>query len=426
MSNAERFRVLFCDHLSLPRGKTMPMKKAGSRETAVCQSLFGVQFDKDLLPAPGAKLMEGLPDMLVTWDEADLRDSWVPGEKIVVADLKEVDGSPHGCCGRSALKKAIADWEAMGLTPYVGIELEATAFQFNEDGKLEPYDTPGGFVYGTGPFNDPVGFTDAIWEAAAAAGFNLDLITTEYFAPQFEFTLTFDNALKAVDDIFLFKLLAREVALEHGILLTFLPKPILDIGGIGMHINFSFKDKDGKNVIGGGSELGEIASGCIAGLMQHHRGLAALLCPTVTSYNRLTPAGLAGVWANWAVNHRGVTTRASEAPGKAARLEHRMADVSSNPYTATAAVLQAARLGVVGKLPLPPAETGDCLENQDATVMTPGSLAEALKELQADTALCEAVGQELVDNLVFMKTDEIEKTKDLAGDALRDWYIHYI
>ena len=193
-----------------------------------------------------------------------------------------------------------------------------------------------------------------------------------------------------------------------------------------MHINFSFRDKNGTNVIGGGTELGEIAEGSIAGLIKHHRSMAALICPTVTSYNRLQPAALAGVWANWAVNHRGVTTRASEAPGKTARLEHRMADVTSNPYTATATVLQAARLGVVNKLALPPAETGDCLENQDATVKTPDSLAEALKELGADKELSAAVGQELVDNLIFMKGDEIEKTKDLVGDALRDWYIHYI
>jgi len=426
MSQSERLRVLFADHLSIARGKYIPGRKAGGGETAVSQSLFGVQFDKDLLPAPGAKMMEGLPDMLVKWDPAEIRDSWNSDEKVVVADLQESDGSPMACCPRTALKKAIVDWGELGLTPYVGIELEATAFQFNEDGGIEPYDTPGGVVYGTGPFSDPVGFTDAIWARAEEAGFNLDMITTEYFAPQFEFTLTFDEALKAVDEIFLFKSLAREVALEHGILLTFLPMPIEGIGGIGMHINFSFRDKDGKNVIGGGDELGEIAEGAIAGLVKHHRGMAALICPTVTSYQRLQPGGLAGVWNNWAVNHRGVTTRASEAPGKTARLEHRMADVTSNPYTATATVLQAALLGVKNKYPLPPAETGDCFENQDATVLAPSSLAEALVDLGKDTALSEAVGQTLVDNLIFMKTDEIEKTKDLSGDALRDWYIHYL
>jgi len=426
MAQSERLRVLFCDHLAIPRGKYIPGKKAGGGSTAVCQSLFGVQFDKDLMPAPGSKMMLGLPDMLVNWDPAEIRDGWQEGEKVVVADLTEVDGAPHGCCGRSALKRAVSDWGALGLKPHIGIELEATAFQFNEDGSLTPYDTPGGVVYGTGPFSDPVGFTDAIWERATEAGFNLDMITTEYFTPQFEFTLTFDEAVKAVDDIFLFKTLAREVALEHGILLTFLPMPIEGIGGIGMHINFSFTDKDDKNIVGGGKQLGAITEGCIAGLVAHHRGMAGLICPTVTSYHRLQPGGLAGVWNNWAVNHRGVTTRASEAPGKAARLEHRMADVTANPYTAAATVLQAARLGVVNRLPLPPAETGDCFEKQDATVQTPASLAEALKELAADTELTNAVGQDLVENLIFMKTDEIAKTKDLKGDALRDWYIHYV
>lgn len=426
MPQSERPRVLFCDHLSIPRGKYLPAKKIGDGSSTFTQALFGVQFDKDLLPAPGAKMMEGLPDMLASWAGDEIRDSWVDGEKIVVADLSEMNGKPHGACGRTALKRAIGDWGDLGLKPYVGIELEATAFQFNEDGSLSPYDTPGAFVYGTGPFNDPVGFTDEIWHRAEAAGFKLDLITTEYFAPQFEFTLSFDEALKAVDEIFLFKLLAREVALEHGILLTFLPMPVEGIGGIGMHINFSFQDKDGKNVIGGGDDLGDVATGAIAGLIHHHRGLAGILAPTVTSYQRLQPAGMAGVWNNWAVNHRGVTTRASEEAGPTARLEHRMADVTANPYTATAAVLQAARLGLVNKYALPPAETGDCFENQDADQQTPADLTEALAELSADTALSTAVGQDLVDNLVFMKADEVEKTKDLSGDALRDWYIHYI
>lgn len=426
MAQSERLRVLFCDHLSMARGKYLPASKIGDGSSAFCQSVFGVQFDKDLLPAPGSKMMEGLPDMLASWKAEDIRPSWADGERIVVADLSEVDGTPHPCCGRSALRRAIGDWGEMGLKPYVGIELEATAFQFNEDGSLTPYDTPGGFVYGTGPFNDPAGFSDAIWERAEAAGFRLDMITTEYFAPQFEFTLGFDEALKALDDIFLFKLLAREVALEHGILLTFLPMPIEGIGGIGMHINFSFQDDKGNNIIGRGDALGPVAEGAIAGLLRHHRALAGVLCPTVTSYQRLQPGGLAGVWNNWAVNHRGVTIRASDKAGKTARLEHRMADATANPYTATAAVLQAARLGVKDALPLPAAETGDCFENQDADVQTPGSLADALAELAADKALTDAIGQELVDNLVFMKTDEIAKTRDLSGAALRDWYIHYL
>lgn len=426
MSNHDRLRLLFCDHLNLARGKYLPGNKTGDGGSGFCRSAFGVQFDRDLLPSPGSMMMEGLPDMEAKYLAADIRDSWNDNEKVVVGNLYDTDGEPLPMCGRHALKRAIAAWGKKGLKPMVGIELEATAFQFNEEGGLEPYDTPGGIVYGTGPFADPAGFTDAIWHRAEECGFSLDMITAEYFAPQFEFTLTFDEALKAVDDVFLFRQLAREVALEHGILLTFLPKPIPDIGGLGMHINFSFQDENGVNAIGPGDDPGDLAKGCVAGLIHHHRGMCALLAPTVTSYQRLEPAGLAGYWNNWAIDHRGVTTRIASEGGKKARLEHRLADLTANPYTAVATVLQAALLGVENGYPLPPAETGDCFENQDATVGAPDSLGEALKELEADTVLSAAVGQTLVDNLIFMKTDEIEKTKDLEGDALRDWYIHFL
>ncbi|MFT4715098.1 MAG: glutamine synthetase [Paracoccaceae bacterium] len=426
MSKPERLRVLFCDHLNLARGKYVPFKGAVDGGQSFCRSTFGVQFDKDLMPSPGSMMLEGLPDMEARYLGDDIRDSWHESEKVVVGDLWDIDGKALSTCGRQALKRAIADWGKKGLTPMVGIELEAYAFQFTEDGGLEPYDNPGGIVYGTGPFTDPAGFTYAIWDRAIEAGFRLDMITAEYDTPQFEFTLSFDEALKAADDVFLFRQLAREVALEHGILLTFLPKPLADKGGNGMHINFSFRDKDGTNVVGAGDDPSDLAKGCIAGLIHHHLGITALLAPTVTSYQRLQPAGLAGVWNNWAVDHRGVTTRISREGGAKARLEHRMADATANIYTAIATVLQAARLGVENGYDLPPAETQDCFEGQDATVCAPSSLAEALDLLELDTEISAAVGQMLVDNMVFMKRDEIEKTRDLKGDALRDWYIHFL
>ena len=426
MPQSERLRVLFCDHLNLARGKYLPGGSYADGASTFCRSTFGVQFDKDLLPSPGSMMMEGLPDMEARYLGADIRQGWNDGEKVVVADLWDLEGQPLGTCGRQALKRAIADWQARGLEPMVGIELEATAMQFSDTGRLEPYDNPGGFVYGTGPFTDPAGVTDAIWHRAEEAGFRLDMITAEYDTPQFEFTLSFDSALKAVDDVFLFRQLAREVALEHGILLTFLPKAQADKGGTGMHVNFSFRDDKGLNAIGPGRDPGALATGCMAGLIRHHRGLAALVAPTVTSYQRLQPASLSGYWNNWAIDHRGVTTRIASEGGAKARLEHRMADGTANPYTAVAAVLQAARLGVENGYDLPPAETGDCFERQDATEHTPENLSEALDELAADTALSAAVGQLLVDNLIFMKRDEIEKTRDLAGEALRDWYIHYL
>jgi glutamine synthetase len=427
----DRLRVLFCDHLSIMRGKYLPNHKIGDGSTRFCQSVFGTHYDKDLLNAPGAKTYEGLPDMELIWRHDDIRDSWDAATKVVLGDLHDTEGAPLPLCPRGTLKRAVADWASHGLTPKIGIELEAFALQADDRGNLMPYDAPGGVVYGTGPFADPLRFNDRIWEMADQLGFALELITAEFDSPQFEYTLTFDAAVKAVDDVVLFRLMAREIALEYGIVLTFMPKPIAEAGGSGMHVNFSFLDAAGGNALsagprGGPEYMNDLARGCLAGLVHHHKGLAGLIAPTANSYHRLQPGSLSGYWQNWGGDHRNVTTRISSEGGVKARLEHRMADASANPYTAVAAVLQAARLGVEAGYDLPPMETGDGFERTDAQTGTALSLEAAIDDLENDTALVAAIGPELVANHAFMKRKEARKTRDLEGDALRDFYVHFV
>ena len=424
---AKRLRSLFCDHLNLMRGKYVPTNTV---DTRFCQSVFGVHFDRDLLPSPGSKMMEGLPDMELKWQKDEVRKGWEKNTKVVVGDLHDSDGEPLGTCGRSALKRAVTEWEAIGLMPKIGIELEAFAF-VKVDDKWVPYQTPGDYVYGTGPFIDPIGFNDKIWWTADDLGFELEMITSEYDSAQFEYTLRFDDAVKAVDDIALFKLMAREIALKEGVLLTFLPKPIADAGGSGLHINFSFNDKDGNNVItngesGGVAGMSDLAKQCVAGLVHHHKGLAGLIAPIGNSYKRLQPASLSGYWQNWGGDHRNVTTRVSSESGKRARLEHRMGDAAANPYVAVAAVLQAAMLGVKNNYELGAPESGDGFESTDAKEGVAESLAGAIADLEADTELCEAVGSLLVANHIFMKNEEVGKIADLDDEELRDYYIHFV
>jgi glutamine synthetase len=428
----DRLRAMFCDHLSIMRGKYLPAAKMTNAGTRFAQPLFAVHWDKDLiLDAPHTRCRDGIPDMELRWQADDIRAGWEPATKIVLGDLYTNDGAPLSLCPRGALKRAIADWAGHGLTPKVGIELEAYAFTRNDDGGLVPYDTPGQVVYGTGNFADPAGMNDAIWEMAEDISLPLDLITTEYDSPQYEFTLTFDDALRHVDNVVLFRQMAREIAWDHGVLLTFLPKPIAGKGGSGLHVNLSFADKAGNNAVasgerGGPDNLNALSKGCIAGWMRHHKGLAGLVAPTTTSYARLQPASLSGYWCNWGGDNRNVTARVSAEGGKKARLEHRMPDATANPYLTVAAVLQAARLGFEGGYDLQPHETGDGFDTNDATHGVAASLTEAMDDLAADTALGDAVGRALTDHHIFMKRIEVDKTKDLADDALRDFYIWYV
>ncbi|MEM8654075.1 MAG: glutamine synthetase family protein [Pseudomonadota bacterium] len=419
-----RTRTLFCDLLNLPRGKFVPPDVAAGGRIGFARGVFGTTFDRDLIPVPGAGVFDGIPDMELVLD-ADRRADWQRDSEIALGTL-HVDGAPFGLCARARLQAAIAAWEAKGLTPMVGLELEAYVFQQDADWVWVPYDTPGAFVYGTGPQNDPAGLMEALWSTATAHDLPLESMNGEYDNGQFELTLKFEGALNACDNAFLFRTMAREIAAEMGLLLTFLPKPIPDRGGSGLHINFSFTDAQGANVIAPDGQLSEVAKGCMAGLVHHHEGLAGLLATTVNSYDRLGPASMAGYWANWADDHRLVTTRSCVTSPRSARLEHRMADCAANPYLAVTAVLQAALLGVENAYTLTPAEDLDGLENVRATRHVPSALDKALGALDADKPLRLAVGEEICDALIFLKQDEWKRLKDKSVDDVRDFYLPFV
>jgi glutamine synthetase len=220
--------------------------------------------------------------------------------------------------------------------------------------------------------------------------------------------------------------MARETAFEQGYILTFMPKPIPERGGSGLHVNFSLQDAEGWNVISERGALSEMASQAVAGLVHHHEAMAGLLAPTVNSYDRLGPASMAGYWANWAEDHRLVTTRTSTGSVGSARLEHRMADSSANPYLAVATVLQAALLGVKARRPLPKAEDLDGLEDVRATRHAPASLSRALDALEQDRQLVEALGSLLIEAHLVIKRDEVKRLTGRSKEDIRDYYIPFI
>jgi len=427
-SDFQRVRVLFADQLNLARGKYLPASFARKGAARLCVGTYAVTYSKELVPAPGAGLLEGLPDIEAVFNPDNLRPGWEPNTRVALADL-EFHGQPAGLCGRGALKRAIEDWRKLGLEPMVGMEGEAYIFQRGAEGKWVPYDTPGAFVYGTGPFVDPAGLIDDLWAAAHRCGLPIESINAEYDSPQFELTLAYADALKACDDFFLFRTMAREILYRRGYLLSFLPKPFPKKSGTGLHVNLSFRDNEGRNAMAGGTapgKLSKLVSGCIAGLIHHHEALGALIAPTVNSYDRLKPASLCGYWANWGHDHRSVAVRVSAEDGEAARIEHRTPDCAGSPYVVVAAVLQAARLGYLNGYDLPPPETQDGLENVGTDRHIAESLGESLDHLERDAALTDAIGRLLVENFVALKRAEIEEVRGKDAGAIFDYYAPYL
>ena len=425
----ERVRMLWPDHLGLARGKYLPAALA-HEGTGHAAAVYSLAYDRSFIAAPGSGVLDGFPDVHATFDASDLRPGWDDDRtQVAVCDLSQ-GGEPFRYSARYALRKAIADWEALGYRPMVGIEFEAYVLELTEEHGWQRWDTPESYVYGTGRLVDPIGLIDDIVDLAAGSDITLESVNAEFDSGQFELTLRYADALRAADDAFLFKVLARECAMDRGHRLTFLGKPYADLEGNGVHVNFSLVDADGNNVLADPSTddgLSGLAKSCLAGLCAHHQGLTPLCCPTVNAYRRLRPFTFSGRRANWGYDHRVVGTRVPPERGTRTRIESRLADGTCNIHTAIAAVLQAARLGVVDELECPEPETNDGMDAWNTEVTSALNLADALGHLRADEELSEAVSSDLVDNFLAIKDAEWERYVAAVGepsDEISEWEIN--
>ncbi len=404
----DRIRVLFPDHLGLARGKYLPIEYAKRGSTGHCISLFALGFDREMTPHPGSHMLSGLPDFEVAFRLEDVRRGWEDATGVVVGDISH-QGRPVEMSPREVLKRQIGAWADLGYEPQVGLELEAFLLEPDGNGGWRPLATPGAYVYGTGTAVDPSGAIDAVMAVAREVGLPLESVNSEYDNGQFELTLRHADALTACDEAFLFKLMAREVVARHGLLLTFIGKPITDRGGSGLHVNLSLAAGSSNQVMAdsdGPDGISDVARSLMAGILHHHVGATALLAPTVNAYKRLQPGSLCGYWANWGHDHRGVTVRVPPDRDARCRIEHRLSDGATNPHQAVATILACARLGLEHGYELPEPETLDCIDNASTDVVVPASLGEALDALADDERLVEAFSPAFVDGFLTTKRAE--------------------
>jgi len=213
----------------------------------------------------------------------------------------------------------------------------------------------------------------------------------EVAAPgQGEINYRYDDLVAAADKVQLFKYISRNVCTKYNKIITFMPKPIPDENGTGMHCHFSLHLKDGKNLFTGSDVAGlsEMALFFIGGLVKHSKSLLAFTNPTVNSYRRLVPGFEAPINMAYSARNRSASIRIPISHPKARRLEFRTPDGSANPYTAFAAILMAGLDGIQNKLhPGPPLDR-DIYSLSNAELANipkaPADLADAIDSLEKD------------------------------------------
>jgi glutamine synthetase len=230
---------------------------------------------------------------------------------------------------------------------------------------------------------------------------------------QAEIDLRFASLLRSADNMMMYKYIIRNVANRHGKTVTFMPKPLFQDNGSGMHTHQSLW-KDGKPLFAGDcyAGLSRMALWYIGGLLKHARALSAIIAPATNSYKRLVPGYEAPVNLAYSRRNRSAAVRIpmySSSP-KAKRLEFRPPDPSANPYLAFAAMMMAGLDGVLNKI-----EPGEPLDKDIYDLSPeelrnvpsmPGSLDEALTCLDADHAFLlrgDVFTEELIEGFIDYK-----------------------
>jgi glutamine synthetase len=212
-------------------------------------------------------------------------------------------------------------------------------------------------------------------------------------AGQAEIDMRFKPLLQMSDQLMWFKYVLKNVAYRHGHTVTFMPKPLFEDNGTGMHTHISIW-KDGNPLFAGDKYAGvsQEALWAIGGILAHARALCAFSNPTTNSYKRLVPGFEAPVNLAYSSRNRSAAVRIpmySDNP-KAKRLEFRTPDPSCNGYLAFSAILMAALDGIENKIdpgdPLDKDIYGLPPEELAQIPSAPGSLDEAIKALEEDNA----------------------------------------
>jgi glutamine synthetase len=411
-------RLIFPDILGITRSKDLlvsQLDRSAAHGPAFCQGVWvtttrgGVLDGNDIMSS-------GLPDLVTTIDPSTVTPMpWEPGVALVVADAADPDGSDSQLSPRSALRRVIAQYEALGLTPIVGPELEFYIAERGDSGWRRALQRTGR-VYTTGAWVDPDGTFLTLLRTLDRMDIGVFAGNHEFSPSQYEINLWHGEALRASDRTFLFKTSVKDIVARAGKLATFLGRPWSDEGGSGFHLHFSVVDVAGRNLmVRGDGELSGLADQMIAGILHNAPALVALTNPTVNAYKRLGPDTLAPYRANWGHDNRSTMLRVPPERGEGTRLELRVGDGAANPYLMIAAVLAAGLDGIVRKLPVPAAADGWAYQNEAAEVL-PDSLSSALDALDSDTLFRDSLGAPLVDVFTMLKRDEVARYEDAVDD----------
>lgn len=378
---------------------------AGQGGVGTCSVVLGWGHDHAL--DPGYELTgwaKGYPDLHVQPDFRSARIyPWFEKTAFLMGDATLPGGPLISVGPRTILKNMIERLAKVGLRPLFASELEC--YLLNETPE-SAYDK--GFVNLRAKHrtlhpetlirtSEDEAYLGALRRNMELAGVKIEMVKAEYAPGQIEVNLEYTDALEAADRHMVLKAGAKEIALQQGLVATFMAKLAHDLGGSSCHIHMSLLDSDGKSAFAAGADgkgTSETMRHFLGGLTAYLRDTFLFFGPTTNSYRRMRPGTFAPNLLTWGEDNRTVALRLV-GRGAARRIENRIPGADVNPYLAYAAMLAAGLRGIEEKLePTGSAATGNAYEGSTAPLL-PTDLREATEIFETSEFVRSAFGEDV-------------------------------
>ncbi|SHJ62269.1 L-glutamine synthetase [Palleronia salina] len=352
---------------------------------------------------------------------------WLEKTALVLGDvLDHHSHEPVAHSPRQMLKRQVARLADLGLDAAMATELEFFLFE----GALRNLQKSGyrdlvplnGFNedYALFQTTKEEGLLRPLRNHLYAAGIPVECTKGEAETGQQELNIRYAGALDCADHHTIGKHAVKEIAWQHGVSASFLPKWRADKVGSSSHVHMSLWQNGDPAFFDDSNELGmsELMQNFLAGLIHYARDITFFLAPYVNSYKRFAKGTFAPTRTVWSVDNRTAGFRLCGAGTKGVRVECRIGGSDLNPYLAQAALLAAGLRGITDEMELQAPTSGDVYESAD-TPEIPRTLREATETLRESDMLRAAMGDEVVDHY----TRAAEWEQEEYDRAVTDWEI---
>jgi len=346
---------------------------------------------------------------------------WRPGPGRVVrfyCDIKNPDGSVFAHNTRILLKQVVERAAQMGYVCKTGAECEFYLFKTDEDGRPSNLALDNGGYLDIAPLDRGEDIRREICLSLKEMGIQPEASHHEQGPGQNEIDFRFSGVVEGADNLQSFKSAVKAIAARNGLFASFMPKPLLDAPGSGLHVNLSLL-QNGKNIFKNIDEgHSDTAESFIVGVLSRMCDITLFLNPIANSYERFGTFE-APKYVSWSHQNRSQLVRIPAAAAENVRMELRSPDPALNPYLAFSLIIAAGLDGIENKMTLPPAVDAD-LSTADVSITKPliklpDSLDTAISFAENSKFVKSVIGEEL-----FSKYIEIKKAEAADFAAVKD------